>query len=153
MGNKVLNIIKEVTLKIILGLLIIFGLVLIPTLLGGKSEETQTTIFITLFIMLAVSLVIYTLKQTGKLTSRYFKGVLKDIFDFIKAIGWFLLVIIGIILAGVIIYNFVGAIGTIPFLIIILIIVVGSRLEKIEAELRELRKRRGNKYNDYDEFK
>jgi hypothetical protein len=157
--NKILKIIKEVVLKTIVGLLIFggfLGIALIIDIVGeklGLSENAQSNIYCFLFILVASSLVAYNLKKAGKLNLKYFKNLIKDIFQTIIALGGSILFIIVIIGAGIAIFNLATGIvklGTIPAILIIILIVVGSRLERIENELRELRASRENRHNDYE---
>jgi len=112
---------------------------------------------ILIFFLWAIGLI---LKTVGQLLSQLtLKGVIEWIketamifFGLIKALGGFLLIIVGIILVGIITAYIFNRIGLIPFLIIVLIIVVVYRFERIEEELRGLRERREDKYDDYDKF-
>jgi len=89
---------------------------------------------------------------TWKGVMKWVKETIISFFEVIKAVGGFLLIIIGIILAGIITTYILNEIEMIPFLIIVLIIVIVSRFERIEEELRELREGREDKYDDYDKF-
>lgn len=152
----------EIMFKVILGLFIFFGLMLSSISIGDKfnlSGEGQLYVTLFLITLLFVVAGIYKYKKEGRLISKeYWKSVVKDareivigFFDLIKVAGWLIGIIIVIIIGGILLSNFIGAIGTIPLLIIVLIFVVGSRLENIEAELRELRNSREDRFhNNYD---
>jgi len=157
--NKILSGIKEFFIKLIIGLLlfvVVMGIVFGINAIGekiGLSLETQENIFFFLFILCAVGIVTYNLKKAGKLNIKYFKNLIKDILQTIIALGGSILFIIILIGAGIAIFNLATGIvklGTIPVILIIILIVVGSRLERIENELRELRASRENRHSDYE---
>ena len=124
------------------------------------SDKTVINLNYFLIVLLLIGIVLRDFKKKNRLTKKYWRSVIKNIKEiiivfsnFIKAFSWLIGIIIAIIVGGILLSNFIGAIGTIPFLLITLIFVVGSRLERIEEELRELRNSREDKfYNDYDEF-